>query len=438
MEAFMFLLYLKRIAILLTIFLPLLFVLSCSEDSPSEPNQTNQTITVSGFVKDSDGEPVAGVPVIIKGKAPVTTNANGAFTVSSVSKPYEARVIFSTDQAAIVYQGLTRSDPTLIYLGVSSNYKIATITGSVPPAAGKVTKVFFTSGTMAWSTEADEVTGSYILSVDWKGTFNSVSGTLRVLRWTQGISGIPTLYDAYGIKENITISDGGNFPNNNFAVTDLTDPPEQNISGSIVRPSTSYVLSYRALNLFLGGAMIYLGHEWGPGLSDNFSYVVPSIAGATFGVEASASLNATPTSRYTMYSKIGITGGSSGITVNLASAPQLNIPANNGSGIDTTTQFLWTMGSGGGICLLLISPTFINGPTYYIFTASSSSSIPNLAPQGLGLPSNVSYTWQVSQVFPVSSINDAASSTFFQQTSGSAEGGQANSEQFTFTTKTNP
>lgn len=433
----MLFLSLKRVTILLSAFLFLIMVVSCSEDSPSESNETDQTITVSGFVKDIDGEPVSGVPVIIKGKAPVTTDANGAFTVSNVSKPYEARVIFSTDQAAIVYQGLTRSDPTLIYLGTTSSYKTATISGSVPPAAGKVTKVFFTSGSMAWSTNADQGTGSYSLDVNWKGTANSMTGKLQVLRFTQNSSGMPAQYDAYGSEDNLTVSAGGNFPNNNFAATDLTDPPEQNISGSIVLPSSSYVLNGKTLNLFFGDAEIYLGQEWGVGL--NFSYVVPSITGATFGVDANAYLNATPTYRYTSYSKRGITGGSSGITVNLASAPQLNIPAHNGSGIDTTTQFLWTKGNGGGICVILIAPSnWGTDPTFYIFTAGNSTSIPNLAPQGLGLPSNVSYNWQVVQLFPVSSIDDAASATFFQQTNGSAEGGQAQSEQFIFTTKASP
>jgi len=433
----MLFLSLKRVTILLSAFLFLIMVVSCSEDSPSESNETDQTITVSGFVKDIDGEPVSGVPVIIKGKAPVTTDANGAFTVSNVSKPYEARVIFSTDQAAIVYQGLTRSDPTLIYLGTTSSYKTATISGSVPPAAGKVTKVFFTSGSMAWSTNADQGTGSYSLDVNWKGTANSMTGKLQVLRFTQNSSGMPAQYDAYGSEDNLTVSAGGNFPNNNFAATDLTDPPEQNISGSIVLPSSSYVLNGKTLNLFFGDAEIYLGQEWGVGL--NFSYVVPSITGATFGVDANAYLNATPTYRYTSYSKRGITGGSSGITVNLASAPQLNIPAHNGSGIDTTTQFLWTKGNGGGICVILIAPSnWGTDPTFYIFTAGNSTSIPNLAPQGLGLPSNVSYNWQLVQLFPVSSIDDAASATFFQQTNGSAEGGQAQSEQFIFTTKASP
>lgn len=435
----MYKLYFKATIILCIAFFSLLFIVGCEEDSPSEPNGNGQTITVSGFVKDFDGESVAGVPVIIKGKAPVTTDANGGFTVANVSKPYEARVIFSTDQSVLVYQGLTRSDPTLIYLDVTSAGKSATISGFVPPAAGKITRVFFTSGTMSWSTNADQGTGVYTLNIYWKGSANSVSGKLQVLRWTQNVGGLPNQYDAYGFEDNLTVSAGGTFPDNNFTAANLTDPPEQNISGSIVRPSSSYDLYNKSLYLFFGNAEIYLGEEWGAGLSDNFSYVVPSITGATFGINASASLSATPTDRYTYYAKRGIMGGSSGITINLASSPQLNIPAHNGSGIDTTTQFLWTKGNGGGICLLYVSPNMWGtGPTFWIFTATNSASIPNLAPQGMGLPSNTSYMWRVAQVFPVSSIDDAASSNFLQQTSGNIEGGQASSEDFNFTTKTNP
>ena len=353
----MIILNLKRIVILLTAFLFLLIIVSCEEDSPSEPNGNSQTITVSGFVKDADGEPVAGVSVIIKGKAPTTTNANGGFTVSNVSKPYEARVILSTEQSAIVYQGLTRTDPTLLYLSAPTSWKTATISGTVPPAAGKITKVFFVSGTMAWSEIANEITGSYNLSVSWKGTVNSVTGNLYVLRYTQNPNGTPAQYDAYGSEDNLTVSASGTFVDHNFTTGDLTDPPEQNISGSIVRPTSSYELFEKMLYLTFGSAEIYLGGENAANLADNFSYIVPSLTGATFGVNAWATLIATPNPRYTVYWKRGIAAGSSGTTITLSSAPQLNIPAHNGSGIDTTTQFLWTMGSGGGICYLLIEPT---------------------------------------------------------------------------------
>lgn len=435
----MFILYLKRFVIPLTAILFLIIMVSCEEDNPSEPNNNTQTITISGFVEDADGEPVAGVSVIIKGKAPVTTNANGGFTVSNVSKPYEARVILSTAQSAIVYQGLTRSDPTLLYLSAPTSWKTAQVSGSVPPAAGKVTLVFFISGTLSSSVTADEVTGLYDLTVNWKGGANSVTGNVYVLRYTQNTNGMPAQYDAYGLENNLTVSAGGNFDNHNFTVGDLTDPPEQNISGTVVRPSSSYELFDKTLYLTFGSAEVYLGGESAVTLSDNFSYVVPSITGATFGVNIWAALNATPNQRYTIYWKRGITAGSSGITITLSSAPQLNIPAHNGSGVDTTTQFLWTMGSGGGICYLLIQPNNpADGPLYYIFTGGNTTTIPNLAPQGLGLPSNKGYNWNVIQLFPVASMDEAASSTFLQQTFGKIEGGEATSEQFNFTTKTIP
>ena len=398
-----------------------------------------QSITVNGIVEDVDGQPVSGVTVMIKGKTPTTTDGNGGFSFSNVNTPYEVRVIMSIGQVAIVYQGLTVSNPTLLYLGSTALWKSATIGGTVPPAAGKITTVFFVSGNMAWTTTANQSTGSYSLVCDWKGSANSFSGQLQVLRWTQNTSGMPEQYDAYGIEDNFTISDGGIFNNHNFTAASLSDPQELNISGSIVRPSSSYELSSKTLYLTYESsaiyAKIYLGVESGASLTDNFSYVVPSLAGATFGVDVQGAFYGSITPRFTTYWKRSITGGSSGTTINLSSSPQLNLPAHNGSGIDTTTQFLWTKGSGGGISYILIEPTSSGtGPTYYIFTGGNTTSIPNLAPQGLGLPSSVSYTWSVIQIFPLASVDEAASSSFPQLALGKKEGGEATSENFNFTT----
>ena len=436
MEALMFILRLKSAIILCAAFLTLLIVMSCDEDSPNEPNGSSQTITVNGFVKDANAEPVAGVTVIIKGKAPTTTDANGGFSISDVTKPYEIRVLMSTQQVAIIYQGLTRSDPSLLYFGDVAPWKSATITGIVPPAVGKITEVFFISGTKVFYTIADEATGSYTIYADWRGSENSFTGKLQVLRWTQNSSGMPVQYDAYGYEDNLTISAGGTFNNHNFTAGSLTDPAEQNISGTIVRPSSSYELFGKNLYLNFGSIAVNLGGESGVSLTDNFSYVVPSLAGATFGVDVWGVLFTTPNSRYTAYWKRGIAGGSSVTTINLSSSPQLNLPAHNGSGIDTTTQFLWTKGTGGGISYVIIEPTVSGmGPTFYIFTGENTTSIPNLAPQGLGLPSNVAYTWGVAQYFPISSINDAASTSLIQLAYRQTEGGMADSGEFTFTTK---
>lgn len=393
------------------------------------------SMTVNGYVKDADGEPMSGITVLVKGKTPTTTGADGSFMIQDVVAPYELRIILSTEQTAIVYQGLTRSDPTLLYLGSTTADKTANISGFVPAAAGKKTLVCFVSGTKSWYTTADPVSGFFSFTASWKGSVTSYTGNLFVLRWTPNANGLPTTYDAYGSK-NLTISAGGTFGNNNFVEGDFSDPAELNIDGSIVLPTGSYTITNKQLQINFGNAYVYIAGEGGAGLTDNFSYTVPSISGATFEVDAVATVSATPNSRLSFYQKKGITGGSSGITVTLEGAPQLNLPVHNGTAIDTTTQFLWAQGGGTGVNMVQMIPNALGtGPTYYIFTAGNTTNIPNLSPQGMGLPAGVNYRWAVLRFFPVSSIDDAASDLFVPLITGHAgDNGRVYSETFNFTT----
>lgn len=403
---------------------------SAGDASSAATVSMGQTLTVSGYVKDIDGEPISGMTVIIKGESPVTTGIDGSFSVPNVTSPYDVCVILSTAETAIVYQGLTTSNPVLLYLNSTTQEKSATISGSVPIAAGKTTLVYFVSDTKSWSTAADELTGSYTLTASWKGSMISYSGHLQVLRWTPNPNGLPSQYDAYGSK-NLTISDGGTFNGNDFVETDFSDPAEQNISGSITKPASGYEINAKHLCINFGDAFIELGAEFGASLTDNFSYTVPSINGATFEID----VDATYLTRQSFYEKKDIAGGASGITITLAAAPQLSVPVNNGTGIDTTTQFLWAQGGGTGINMILMYP--LNpGPSFYIFTAANNTTIPNLAPQGLGLPTMAEYGWTVYRIFPVSTINDAASDFLVPLISGNAgETGHVQSETFSFITK---
>ena len=390
-----------------------------------------QPITVNGYVKDIDDVPLSGVTVIIKGKSPVTTGGSGDFSVANVLPPYEIRIILSTVQTAVIYQGLTRSTPILYYPESTTQLKLAVIGGNVPPASGKHTEVFFVTNTKAWSTIADETTGAYSINATWKGTANSYNGKLQVLRWIPDSTGLPSQYDAYGFKNNLTISNGGTFDNYNFSESDFTDPSEQNISGSISIPSSSYSISDKYLSMNLGEATITITNENGTALSDNFDYVVPGITDAKFEVDAMAQALSTPNNLVTFYRVRDINKGTSGVIVDLVGAPQLNLPLYNATGIDTTTQFKWIKESNSGVCLVKIAPAF-SGPSYYIFTSGNTTNIPNLVAQGLGLPANTGYEWFVNQLFPFSSVNVAASTDFISVFSGIVDGGYATSETFQF------
>ncbi len=392
-------------------------------------------ITLNGFVKDYDGEPISGVTVLVKGQSPSITNASGGFTISNVIAPYDITVILSTQKAATVYRGLTRSDPTLLYFSSLTVQKTATISGSVPVATGKTTKVFFVSGTNSWSGIASPTTGLFSFSPLWKGSTTSYSGKLYTLRWSSNANGLPSQYDAYGSKD-LTMSAGGTFSGLNFSTTDLTDPPEQTISGTIVRPTSSYKLTEKYIGLNYGNAFVSLGGEKGATITDDFSYSVPNISGATFEVEGYCELTATPTNRKSRYWKMGIVGGTTGVSISLADAPQLNIPVHNATAVDTTTQLLWAMGVQTGVFEIDITPmTSGGGPTFVVFTAANSASIPNLSPQGLGLPSNVSYSWQVFVHYPLSMDNCASETLVRFVNGGTGSVGMGTSEIFSFTTK---
>jgi hypothetical protein len=386
------------------------------------------TITVNGFVKDYGDQPVVGAAVLIHGKPPVTSGTDGSFSIAGVTTPYDVTFIVSSAHIASTYKGLTRTDPTLHFVGqFFSPQNTATISGSVPVVSGRTTQVLYVSGDMSWYTTAIAGSGTYNLSVSWRGTNTTLNGTIHVLRWVTA-SGIPTSYDAYG-NDALTVSAGGSFQGNNFTAGQLTDPAEMNISGAVTRPSSSYNLSERDLYIGFGNSIAYIAGESGT-IGDNLSYTVPSVGGATFGIVAYASFN----SRSAFYFKSGIAAGSQSVTIPLAEAPQLSLPVNGGTNVDTTTSFLFTQGGGTGVNFVEMSSTS-SDPIFFILTSGNSISVPNLTQQGLGLPSNRTYSWGVTRYFPFSSMDEAASPVFIPRLNGRAgDLGRGFSESFTFTT----
>ena len=388
------------------------------------------TMNVSGFVKDYANVPIAGAAVVIPGKAPVTSGSDGSFTISGVTSPYDATFIVSSAKTAVTFKSLTRQDPVLLFpFGTFGQSNSATISGTVPAASGKTTRVFFVSGEKSWGTTASQTTGSYTINASWSENVTTYAGMIYVLRYTVA-NGLPAVYDGFG-SSSLTISTGGTFTGNNFATGQLSDPADLNISGSVSRPSSNYTLATRSLYILFGNSVTFLGSEGGT-LSDNLSYTVPQIAGVTFAIFAAATYNG----RITYYFRTGITGGSTTVSVPLAEAPQLSLPVNGGTNVDTTTSFLFTQGGGTGVNIISVTPSSSSDPRFYIFSTGNSFSIPNLASQGLGIPSNRSYTWNVLKVSPFASINDAANGTLQSLLSGNiGDFGQAYSEQFGFTSR---
>jgi len=404
-------------------------LVACAGNGPTPPPQG---ITVSGLVQDAHAEPISGATVLV-GKRSVTSGPDGTFSIPGVVVPYDITAILPTQNAAVIYKGLTRSDPVLLYPDVTGAERTATISGTAPPAPGSVTAAHFaSSGRHALGVgRADATTGQYAFAVRWHGSYDTDAGQLYLLRWTTDATGLPTSYDGYASRP-LTIMAGGDFSGNDFAAAELTDPPEQSISGAITVPA-SYTLNVRQLIIDIARVGFYWEEKNAP--SNAFTYTVPAQSGLAFTVAAQA---VDGSSRWSAFFKEGISGNTSNVSVPLAAAPQLALPANGASGVDATTPFSWSQGGGTGVNLFKVWPGNSTSPTYFVFTTGADAKIPDLAGEGMGLPAGASYYWHLDRVFPVASV-DAAAGESFRRLIGDADGGDVGetvSERFGFTTKT--
>lgn len=228
--------------------------------------------------------------------------------IGGVSTPYDISVVTGDLKAAISYRGLTRPDPTLLYLKSTGSSKQATISGYVPTTTDPNTMfvVFFMSGGMSW---ADYVSpssqGFYSITAYWNANVTSYSGTLGVIqiKYSSTATGNPPeKYDGYASR-GFTITAGGTFTSGtSFGQGELTDPAESNIGGTF-QCATNYTVVGKELYLMIGNAtvMIDYSYETVNGISSTFNYIVPSIPGVKFGIHAVAN-NPLNAGRATLYS----------------------------------------------------------------------------------------------------------------------------------------
>ena len=415
---------------------------ACRGDGPTPPPQG---ITVSGRVQDRVAEPISGATVLL-GKSSVTSSSDGTFSIPGVVAPYDITAILPAQNTALIYRGLTRSEPVLLYPDVTGPERTATISGTAPPASGRVTAVLFVSsaGYAFGAGPADATTGQYAFTVSCHGSGDTYAGQLYLLRWTLDAAGLPSSYDGYASKP-LTIHADGDFPGNAFAAVDVTDPAEQSISGTVELPA-SYALKYRRFYVLFEGRGGLYWEEAAPNATTNplasaFTYTVPALNGVQDIVEAWAFDNSSRaldgSARWSNFFKTGISGNPGNTTVPLATAPLLFSPVDGAVSLDTTKSFTWGHGEGMGVNIVSVKPADPSNPTFLVFTTGTEAKIPDLAGGGMSLPAGAGYTWEVYRIFPVTSMNDAASDDFrhlYNVESG--DRGETISERFGFTTKT--
>lgn len=393
-----------------------LLVTGCKSDDATTgpaPGTPGSVITVSGKVLGQNNQPVAGVPVFVAGKPSTNSDANGNFSFASVTVPYDITVVNGTAKTALVYKGLTRTDPTLVYLGLfPGTARSASLAGKVSGGAfapnqpaDHVTRVLFSSpeGANSTSTALDGTFGP--MSISWPGPATT-TGTIYALQF-QAASGLPVAagYKGYGVKSGVVLTDGNPLINQ---FDTLQTVATAQMTGTVTLPA-GYTIYVKQMHLRLSSfSSLQIFNDATP--TGTLSYYTPNIPGTSLVLAVGAQAGGGGSSQSVML-RPNIAPGASGVAITLPVSPEHSLPISGATGVDTTVTFSWTAYSGG--VHLVVFAGGGGDPTYYIFSAGTSTSIPNLQPFGLGLPLNRPYNWQIYGFAPFSNVDGAAGPTGF-------------------------
>ncbi len=358
-------------------------------------------ITVSGKLSP----PVSGAQVIIGRQAATADAATGAFSIGGVTPPYDLVAIVpgATQKAGVVYKGLRRPDPTIRTFAAAPALRSATISGTVtgglvPPLPLTQTHVSF--GAPDVSSGADGHVGAtitYELKPEWSSG-SSITGTLHALQWNPG-NGCTASYTGYAEKAGVTIADGGSFAGQDLAMTPVA---ATHVTGTL------WVPAGLGPNVDASVGLVYADRSWVTLFHDTvaaapFDCLVPSIAGATAQLVASASL---PSQAAAMVARVNVPLDATGVTLALQAAPEAIAPDDAATGVTNSTVFSWQPFA-NGVHVALFGGGAAQ-PAFYVVTTEASTTIPDLSLQGLELPKNASYQWMVEAFAPNASVDEAA------------------------------
>jgi hypothetical protein len=380
---------------------------ACSHQ-PDQPSN----VAIQGIVLDEFGHPWPSQPVVISAgtfSQRVLSDSSGSFTVKNVPTPYNAMVIDATSTAfATLYVGLTRTDPTLTI----GNYQFPKrsgglggqlMGGSYPESSEYSTGLVFASPEVTPVSPGSftmDSSRAYSGDVDWVGPA-STTGTLYVLQ-VHFDGGFPVDYSGYGSLSGIVLEDKGSVQAQNVTLAPVTTG---SLSVSVTVPP-GYTFQYqRAAFQPVPGASFF--NFWGASaVPASFVYATPSIPGTSMMVSAFASIGQGIGSPTTLaQAQVPAT---TSLALSLPAAPSLTLPADGAADVTLSTPFAWTQYPGGVYAVTFIGNGVagVGNEGVVVYVAGTSATLPDLA--DAGFPFRGSYTWQVTGIAPVASIDALA------------------------------
>jgi hypothetical protein len=348
-----------------------------------------QNPTVKGKLIDRWGAPLANVTIQV-GNEQTSTDTQGNFTVENVPGTYDVSMILFGGRQGWVFQGLTRRDPTLqIYTGRSSREATQKVSFSAARAAsGDMLNIAY--GTPSGSTEIKDVgTDSEFSNYpNWEGA-TKTAATAHTLWWNIDANKLPTAYKAYD-EHSLMLDEDVEGPPLVFSLaTDNLSPKA--ITGSATGTGEAARTNSVFLRLASGAVITLADHT---PTADTFSYLVPTIPGASITLTAWEGSWVGPLG---MIHVDGLQPGASTGALKIPLPPQLLTPPYGAEGITTKTSFSFKASpDNAGTFLIVFNQIEPNEPQrLYVVTAQKKFEIPTVVGGALILNPGSKYEWWV-------------------------------------------
>lgn len=368
-------------------------------------------LDVNGTVVDALSEPVAGATVLVPGQPSVTTAADGSFSFTGLSVPYDLTVVNTLNSVGHQFLALTTAEPRINTIDALLNelggQLEAVVTGdlihpTLVPLPADHAAIVCIEGINGLATGCDNISlvgaTSYDLTASWSLPVE-LNARVRAYIFEVDADGVPVAIKATGTVGPTNLVDG-DAALLNITLADTATQASMPVTTTV---PAGYTLQSRGLlSHYSDFASISL-----PSLSTadpTDTVIAPFFAGAELSTFATAASNAAGSASVTVAWSTGHVSGEA-TTLNLAAPPTAVSPPDGATDVSLETEFT-AANPAGGVITFVVQPAG-SGPVFAVTTANASANIPDLAALGMGLPSGASYSWLALASPHLTSTDDA-------------------------------
>lgn len=341
------------------------------------------SLSVSGRVLGILEAPMVGVAVRSQGDTAVT-DANGSFTLTGLSVPYDLAVWSVVDEWVQIFEGMTGEEPVVIPVAgavLAGTPRTAAITGDlsggvIPVAADQLVVVCVEGvdgATLGCDTVAPTET-AYSVNAQWFGAA-SRQARVHALQFEQDADDYPVAYQGYGNTE-VTLNDGDAATADIDLGSALTTTAVD-LTVSSVLPLSNTIAAVRVTS---GIAMLVMAQA---GTDTTHEVLMPVIDGATYEFAA--------ISTQAIGWQADVTGPTATVTV--PARPQQIAPVDLATDVTMATNFSATNPAGGSLTFIWSADS--SDLIISLTSMSEQTTIPDPSEFGLALPANAAFGWQV-------------------------------------------